>query len=166
MNELPVTEVMTRDVFAVAPETSLETAARLLAQKRIHGAPVLTTDGTVVGVVSLSDLVDPDRERGHEEGHSMYYTLSDGWAAAKGDVVETRGGRVEEVMTPGPLTIEASASIVDASARMLHFGVHRLLVLDEGVLVGVVSMVDLVRGFLLSRISSEARDEARPAASH
>jgi CBS domain-containing protein len=42
-------DVMTRDVFAVALDTSLEAAARMLAQRRIGGAPVLSEGRRVVG---------------------------------------------------------------------------------------------------------------------
>jgi CBS domain-containing protein len=149
MPTIHVAEVMTREVFAVAPGTSLETVARLLSQKRIHGAPVVDADGTVIGVVSLADLVDPDRDSGHEMGHSIYYSFSDGWAAVMGGSVDTRPGCVDEVMTRAVLTIDASASIEDAAARMIEFGVHRLLVLEGEQMAGVLSVVDLVRGFLL-----------------
>ncbi len=144
-----VNEVMTRDVFAVAPDTSLETAARMLAQKRISGAPVI--DGRhVVGVVSANDLVDPDADVSGVPGFPLYYRVSDGLAEEMGDHVRLRPGRVMEVMTPGALTIDANATVVEAAARMLQLGVHRLLVVrDDDELVGVVSTVDLLRSFVL-----------------
>ncbi len=148
MQTIKVADLMTREVFAVAPETSLETAARLLAQKHIHGAPVVSSEGEVVGVVSLADLVDPDRDLSEEGGHSIYFSFSGGWAAVMGDSVETRAGRVEDVMTRAVLTIDANEPLEAAAERMLEFGVHRLLVLEGNEMAGVISMVDLVRGFV------------------
>ena len=66
-----VSDVMTHKVFAVSPDTSLETAARLFAQKRVSGVPVVDASGEVVGVVSASDLNDPDRDRGEQVGSAQ-----------------------------------------------------------------------------------------------
>jgi CBS domain-containing protein len=141
-------DVMTTAVFAVSPDTSLETAARLLAQKRISGAPVIE-DGRVVGVISSSDLVDPDAEVGEMPGYPLYYRVMDGLAEEIGDHVRVRPGRVAEVMTQAVISIPAEATIVAAASRMLQLGVHRLVVVrgvDE--LAGVVSAVDLLGGFV------------------
>ena len=143
-----VMDVMTRDVFAVAPDTSLETAARLLAQKRISGASVIA-NGRVVGVVSASDLVDPDTDTSGIPGYPLYYRVMDGLAEEIGDHVRIRPGRVTEVMTHAVVSIPAEASAVDAAARMLQLGVHRLLVVrGDDELVGVVTTVDVLRAFV------------------
>lgn len=140
---------MTPKVFAVGPGTSIETAARLFAQKRVSGAPVVLADGEVVGVVSLSDLVDPDRELGGEIGDAHYYLLEGGSAIEFGDPTIPREGTVAEVMTPSVLAIEPDLTIVEAGRRMVALGVHRMLVVDERrILVGIVSVIDLVRGFV------------------
>lgn len=144
-----VAEVMTRQVFAVGPDTSVETAARLFAQKRVSGAPVVDEGGEVVGVVSSSDLVDPDRYTGAELGSSHYYALDSGYADEFGDPTVFRVGAVREVMTPTVLAIGPDESIVAAGRTMLSKGVHRLLVVDDDqLLAGIVSVTDLVRGFV------------------
>ncbi|PRQ02520.1 inosine 5'-monophosphate dehydrogenase [Enhygromyxa salina] len=144
-----VSEVMTNKVFAVGPDTSLETAARLLAQKRVSGAPVVDDGGEVIGVVSASDIVDPDRERGGELGNAHYYSLESGYADEFGDPSVRREGTVREVMTPTVLSIGPSDSIVEAGRMMVSKGVHRLLVVDEQLmLAGIISVTDIVRGFV------------------
>lgn len=144
-----VSAVMTRKVFAVGPDTSIESASRLFAQKRVSGAPVVSANGEIVGVVSLSDLVDPDREAGGEIGNAHYYLLEQGIATEFGDPTIPRDGCVAELMTQTVLAVAPQLSIVEAGERMLALGVHRLLVVDDGrQLVGIVSLVDLVRGFV------------------
>lgn len=144
-----VSEVMTRKVFAVGPGTSIESAARLLAQKRVSGAPVVLANGEVVGLVSMSDLVDPDREQGGEVGDAHYYLLEGGAAVEFGDPTIPREGTVGEIMTLSVLSISADLSIVEAGRQMVSLGVHRMLVVDDNkVLVGIVSVIDLVRGFV------------------
>ena len=143
-----VTDVMTRDVVAVAPETSLETAARLLSSRHITGVPVVATDGRPVGVVTLSDLVDPDRATGEREGYPVYYVLSGNTAQAVGEELSVGGGRVSDVMSPFVLSIEANATVVEAANRLLAEDVHRLLVMDGQRLVGIVTSTDLLRAFV------------------
>lgn len=150
MPETKVRDVMTKDLFALAPDTSLETAARMFAQRHITGAPVVNAEGETVGVISIADLVDPDRDRGNEEGYPVYYRVTDGWAAPMGDVTAVRSGRVDEVMTHAVVSTDQDNSVLDAAKVMLGAGIHRLLVTSEGQLVGLVSSTDLLRGFVRS----------------
>lgn len=150
MPQIKVADVMTTELFALAPDTSLETAARMFAQRHITGAPVVNAEGETVGVVSIADLVDPDRNRGNEEGYPVYYRVTDGWAAPMGDATAVRDGRVDEVMTHSVVSTEHDNSIIDAAKIMLDAGIHRLLVTKEGDLVGLVSTTDLLRGFVRS----------------
>lgn len=147
MKDTSVGDIMTTDVFAVAPDTDLETAARLLTQRRISGAPVVDADRKAVGVVSLVDLVDPDRSGGGEEGYPIFYRVSDGWAEELGNAVSPGEGRVEEVMTRAVVSVDASSSVADATSKLLSIGVHRLLVTRDEALVGIVSAVDLLRAY-------------------
>src|ERR687883_1978560 len=56
---LPVTaaEVMTPNPVTFEPDTSVHEVAQTLAENRISGAPVVTQDGTIVGIVSEYDLI-------------------------------------------------------------------------------------------------------------
>ena len=140
---------MTTKVLAVGPATSLETAARLFAQKRVSGAPVVEENGGVVGIVSLTDLVDPDRDRSEHHGDALYYSLHAGLADEHGDPTVSRQGTVADVMTPSVLSVHPQASIVEAGRMMVAMGVHRLLVVDDQrMLAGIVSVIDLVRDFV------------------
>lgn len=147
MDELTVGEIMTSSVFAVAPDTDLETAARLLIQRRISGAPVVDANRRAVGVVSLVDLADPDKNRGGAEGYPIFYRISGGWAEELGDAISPSEGRVEEVMTRAVVSVEASTSVVDATSKLLSLGIHRMLVTSGDTLAGIVSSIDLLRAY-------------------
>jgi CBS domain-containing protein len=143
-----VASVMTRDIFGVAPDTSIETAARLLASKHIGGLPVVTPSGKPIGVVSLFDLVDPDRARTQRNGHPLFYKLGNGRPETIGDDVQLTDGCVADVMSPFVLSIESAAPLSAAAKLMVDENVHRLLVMDGGRLVGIVTTMDLLRGFV------------------
>jgi acyl-CoA thioester hydrolase len=147
-NNLTVADVMTRDVIGVAPDTSRESAARLLTLERIGGAPVVTANGHVVGVVSITDLLNPDAESEQGEGHPVFYRILDGWAEEFGDAVDASPGRVDEVMTRGAITTSVDTTLVDAAQKMLECGIHRLLVVRDEKLTGMVTTIDLLRGFV------------------
>lgn len=56
LDKLTVKEVMTKKVFTVSPETELEEAARLILERRIGALPVVK-DGTLVGIITETDLL-------------------------------------------------------------------------------------------------------------
>ncbi len=149
LGAMKVADVMTKELYAVAPDTSVDTAARLLSQRHITGMPVVDDGGRAIGVVTLADLVDPDRARSNENGYPLFYRMAEGDVAKVGDDVTSDSGRVIDVMCPFVLSIEAGATIVDAANRMVGEGVHRLLVMDSGELVGIVTTTDLLRGFAM-----------------
>lgn len=142
-----VSDVMTREVFAVAPDTGLETAARLFANRGISGAPVVE-GRRIVGVVTLADLSDPDRDHTEQLGYPLFYRIADGFATELGDHVLPEEGRVSDVMTRSVVSISADATIFEAAERMLQLGVHRLLVVRGEELIGIITTVSLLRAFL------------------
>ena len=146
IHALCVSDVMTRDVVAVAPETSLVTVARLLSEHHISGAPVVDGSGRAVGVISASDLVNPDRVGSQTRGVPVFYRIEHGWASPEIDTAAISAGRAEDVMTPMPFTIDGRAAVLEAAATMVEQRVHRLLVTEEGALAGIVSTIDLLRG--------------------
>jgi CBS domain-containing protein len=146
MTSKRVADLMTKDVFAVAPETSLIAAARLLANRHISGAPVVDPTGRVIGVVTLADLIDPDRSRSDRLGTSLYYYRAHGrLQIAHGEAPVTAEGIVSDVMSPFVLSVSGQSPLIDAVRLMLADDVHRLFVLEGGRLVGIVTTMDILR---------------------
>lgn len=143
-----VCDQMTREVFAVASDTSIETASRLLSTNGISGAPVISADGAPIGVISLVDLADPDRARSKREGVPLFYVVDGSMVDEVRDSVAVSEGRVDEVMSREVLSIDSSAELRDAGNMMVENSVHRLLVIDEDKLVGIISSLDVLRGML------------------
>jgi len=57
LRSVEVGEVMTRDVVTIHRETTLAEAARILVRRQIGCLPVLAPDGTLVGLVTETDLL-------------------------------------------------------------------------------------------------------------
>ncbi len=55
--ETKVSEIMTKNVFVVAPDTRTRTCMALMSEKRIRHLPVVEGD-TVIGMISIRDIMD------------------------------------------------------------------------------------------------------------
>jgi CBS domain-containing protein len=51
-----VSDVMTRDLVACAPETEIDDASRIMRDRRVRHLPVCAEDGHLVGLISIGDL--------------------------------------------------------------------------------------------------------------
>lgn len=70
LHEIPVHEVMSREVVAVRAEEDVARAFDLLRRHQLHRLPVLDARGELVGVVSLTDLArTAERRRAPESEH-------------------------------------------------------------------------------------------------
>jgi CBS domain-containing protein len=145
-----VSDCMTREVFAVAPDTSLETAGRLLYQKHVSGMPVIDSAGNAVGVVTAKDFVDPDRRRGDAAGSNVYYRLTAATGCERHEGPPVKGsGRVSDVMTPFVVAVPHATPLDDAMRLMIADDIHRIFVLDDRKqIVGIVSAMDIIRAVL------------------
>ena len=140
---LKVKDLMTRDLLTLEPNTSNREAAEILATENVSGAPVVHA-GKPLGIVSARDLLefiaalpaDPEAVSGGLE-HGI---LDD--------------HTVEEAMTRGPLTtITPDAPASRAAEVMQAEHIHRLPVVDDGRLVGIITTTDLVKAVADRKLS-------------
>lgn len=138
---LTVKELMTRGVFTLPPSCLLESAAWALVRRGIGAAPVQADDGRIVGVVSKSDLLQPESAR---EGGDGVPPLT-----------------VADVMTPALVAMDEGGSLAEAVRLMADHGVHRIFVLREDtVLVGVVTALDVLRRLVVRADENRLVDDA------
>lgn len=130
IRSITVGALMSTDPIVVSADAPLAEAARVLEQYHVHGLPVVDDRGSLVGVVSQTDML---RAR----------TTQDLWE-------RWPGLRVRHLMTTPAMTIAASADVGEAAAVMERERVHRLVVVgpDERTPIGVLSTTDLVRAML------------------
>jgi CBS domain-containing protein len=145
MPALKVGDVMTREVYAVGPLTSLDTVGRLLAVRHFSGVPVIEPDGHVLGVITEADLVDPDRERSSQVGGALYYHVTADGIEPLGEATSDSEGCVRDLMIPMAFGVTAESSLLDAIHLMLLEDVHRVIVVREGILAGILTSMDVLR---------------------
>ena len=143
---MKVRDVMTTQVVSVPPGMRLKELARVLSEARIGGAPVVSEDGEVIGVVSEADLV------GKQIGRPPSRRTPLDWIFGNGDDAWELRRRaaitVEDAMTAPPITVTADRPLREVAALMVDRDVNRLPVMEDGRLIGIVTRADLVRAYL------------------
>jgi len=144
-----VREVMTRDVVTAAPDWSLARAARAMRENRVSGLPVVDNAGTLVGVLSEKDIasaLDKATGLGHVRG-LLDILLEENGAKELQRVGEAlrrlEHARVQEAMSPRPVTIDPDASFFEAARMLRQYSVTRLPVVEGDRLVGIVTRQDI-----------------------
>jgi len=135
-----VRDIMTTGVVTVRPDTPYSEIAAMFREHRVSGFPVTAEDGTVIGVVSESDLLALAAGRQHR-GHCA-------------DDQATAG----DLMTHPAMTISPH-DLVKTAARVMHsHRLQRLPVVDrDRRLEGIVSRSDVLSVF--RRSDEEIRRE-------
>jgi|LNFM01.1.fsa_nt_gb CBS domain-containing protein len=146
--ERQVRTFMINAVTALTPETSLDAAAKLFHEQRITGAPVVDANCRCVGVLSQTDLLVRKDQRSDRIGTSRYVLVLHGEPTLEDHVLGVDApshGVVADLMTKEPIGISSDTTLRQAIERMSHHGVHRLIVINDEKLHGVVTSMDVLR---------------------
>ncbi|MFB2837125.1 CBS domain-containing protein [Floridanema evergladense] len=144
-----VGDVMSRDPISVRPETPLQEAIKIMAERRISGLPVVNQSGKLVGVLSETDLIW--QETGVTPPayimilDSVIYLENPG--RYERDLHKALGQTVGEVMTKDSLITTDPDQPLQKAAKLMHDkNVRRLPVVnDAGQVIGILTRGDIIR---------------------
>jgi CBS domain-containing protein len=114
---------MSLQVVTVVPEMTVRELVLTFLEEKVRGAPVLDPSGKILGVVSEEDVM-----------RLALLHPGDGYGRV----------RVGEIMRPAPAVFAPDAPLEDLLRDFAH-GVRRALVVDNDILVGIVTPVDALR---------------------
>lgn len=126
---MKISDLMQTDLAAIAADASLGEAITVLVDAHVLALPVLDAHGKFVGVLSTSDLLEALAERGRPVGALLDQT------------------RVKDLMTPRPQFVAPDDDVKKAAQEMLYLGIHRVFIVEDDALVGVLSQSDVVQAF-------------------
>jgi CBS domain-containing protein len=118
---------MALEPIVIKADATLTDAVSLMDRTHVHGLPVVDASGSLLGVISQTDLA---RARATEYLWSSWPGLA-----------------VRHLMTSPAVTVRRSTPLLMAARKMERHGIHRLVVVadsDELVPIGVLSMTDLI----------------------
>lgn len=162
---LTARDIMHRQLVTLDPELTIPEVRRIFLDRQVTGAPVVDEEGRILGVVSQTDLIRY-QQRARPEGvePAGFYQQTNGAVLLgphDGDDLP-RTARVEDIMTPAAFMTRPDAPVPAVARFMLRRHVHRLIVADQGRLLGIVTSMDLLRA-LLRRPRRTARRARAPA---
>ncbi|HVP30092.1 MAG TPA: CBS domain-containing protein [Myxococcota bacterium] len=140
-----VGELMNPDVFCLSPQTSLRAAGEQIAKRRVSGAPVVDERGRPLGVVSQSDLVRRAADHVTAGQSGRFYTDVEDYQDIAELPIDDSDKPVETIMAREVYTVTRDTGVAVAASIMRERRVHRLIVTDRGIVVGVVTALDLLR---------------------
>lgn len=145
-----VRDLMNPDIMTVADDMTTDALARYLTEHEISGAPVVDSQGQVIGVVSMTDIgrnmaepedVESPRGSGFYRDSAEDLTLED----LGQRYIEERAATARDVMTPVIHQVPVTASAAEAARRMIDQHVHRLVVTAGKEPVGIITSMDLLK---------------------
>lgn len=119
-------DLMRRDVLTVQDHTPVEELIDLLVREHIHGCPVVDGVGKLVGVVTQQDVFFSGATRGEE-------------TPKKGTALKVR-----DLMTSPAVSATEETEVLGLCRMMHRLRIHRVPIVRDGEVTGIVSSLDIV----------------------
>jgi len=128
LKHLLVKDHMSTNLITFKADDTLDQVLEILAKKKISGAPVVDEGGSLIGIISEVDCLNE---------------------IIKGKYTNTPKfpSKVSEHMTRDVMTLSPEMSIFDAAGNFLKNKIRRFPVLQDGRLIGQISLSDIIRAF-------------------
>lgn len=115
LSRFRIKDIMTSNVLFVDPETKVAEVIELMFKHKHLGYPVVK-DGELVGIVTLTDLINADKN-----------------------------AKVGDIMSRKVVTLNPEQSAFDAFRLMGEKNIGRIPIVEDGKLVGIVTRSDLMK---------------------
>jgi len=122
-----ITSLIGENVITVKLNDTVETVAKVLDSHQLSCVPVINTQGECFGVISAPDLVHFHNAR-------------------KNPVAE----RAWEMCTHKIIEVSSDISVKEAAELMIKNNIHHLVVIEDGSIKGIVSSIDILKGYVFA----------------
>jgi predicted transcriptional regulator len=156
--DVPVHAAMSQPMKCARADWTVRQLIAFFMEERIYGAPVLGRNGEPVGVATARDVIgfeslDRDELRALLHLKAMEGDAQDQLAWPENRLAPEAGRpddncTVAEIMTRTLISVPRTASLLEVVRLMHQHHIHRVFVVDDGELVGVVSSSTLVRALV------------------
>jgi CBS domain-containing protein len=145
---LTARDIMVAEPITVEPAMTLRQLARVFEENEISGAPVVDTDGRVIGVVSKTDLIRRCSECTLAKPPAYLVEALNEEAAHDEDVIPEALICVEDFMTADPVTVTPDAPATTVARLMHERRIHRIIVVDdEKFPIGIITSLDMLGAY-------------------
>lgn len=143
-------DIMSTELITLSREMDFASAAKVLLDNHINGAPVVDADGRLVGILCQSDLVAQQKRL----PVPTLVTLLDSFVRlSSGKELERQARKIAamtvgEAMTSKPVTVKPETGIETIAGLMVDSNLHTLPVVEDNHLVGIIGKEDVLRTLL------------------
>jgi CBS domain-containing protein len=148
---LTAKDIMSKTVITLSPGMEIVTAAGILMDNHINGAPVVNESGAIMGILSRDDLVTQQKKI----PLPSYFMVLDALiplhssGQVEKELEKIAATTVEHAMTPDPVCVRPDTPVEDIATIMVDKKIHTLPVVDDDDrLVGIVGKEDILRTIL------------------
>jgi len=127
-----ITSLIGENIITVKLNDTVETVEKVLDSHQLSCVPVINTDGECFGVISAPDLVHFHNAR-------------------KNPIAE----RAWEMCTHKIIEVSADISVKEAAELMVKNNIHHLVVIEDGSIKGIVSSIDIIRGYVFPQADTK-----------
>ena len=141
---MKVRDVMSTGVLTAKKTESVRSVNVKMINRHCGAIPVIGEEGELLGIVSVRDIMLPLYpnlgDYIHDNVHSRDFTeMEEGYTKIQSQTVDS-------IMTTSPLTVAPDDPILEAASYMGLKNFRRIPVVEQGKLVGMVSIGDINRG--------------------
>lgn len=122
-------KLMTKNAVVFDENMTLQQAAMELIDRHLGGAPVVNSDGDVIGMITEKDLIVSADFIGESKMKIM---------------------KVHEVMTRDVVSFSKDSAVSEIASTLIHRNIKRVPILDQKKCAGIISRKDILK-FLVSR---------------
>lgn len=159
--KVKVKEMMVADTVVLRPEETVADAVEKFAKHRISGCPVVDNQGRVIGIMTETDILNSLKTHYKELKMRVppetIIGISFVEIIKKREAVEAfeeiTNARVRDAMTRNVITAGPEDELEEVIQRMVESDVNRIPIVDESLLVGIVTRGDVIRAVQKSSLT-------------
>lgn len=147
-------DIMTREVITVKKNMSVQEFAKLLAEKKISGAPVVDDQNKLIGIVTENDLIDQKKKVHIPTVMALFdsFVFLENPERLEKDLKKMSASTVGDICTGEVVTAKTDTPLDEVATIMSEKNIHTLPVLDqEGNMAGVIGKSDIIRTIALNK---------------
>ncbi len=140
-------DIMKTGVITVTTETTVEELGRLFIENGISGAPVLSAEGKLYGIVTENDLIKQDRRLHIPTIIRLFDAFIPlGSSSMEKEIARMSASKVSEICTREVITVAPETPLQEIATIMSERGVHLIPVIDAGKIVGIIGKMEVIKG--------------------
>jgi len=136
-----VKEIMTKEVVTVRPEATLKELSGIIKKHQINGVPVVTEDGTLTGIITMTDLLKILKDINYWDSIEK---IKPGIGVKEAFLKEKEKATVSKKMTTHVTTVSQDDTVEHVVDLMCRHNIHTIPVVKENKMIGVVGATDII----------------------